>query len=275
MVHSLLSGIPDLFDGDPPTEHTATDPMEISLDLPTGPSELTSADVYEPLDATEDQSVTSYAVSEQTDVSDITLVESRLDPPQEKDINDRPHSPKSPPDTPNQLRDDIEKTYDAPANSISSSLLPHRPKITLTSLLTRADELYSLYPPTHPLVTVSSIMGPQSVLFTWSEQTSERLDDDEAEAIVTRPELIVRPYVEPEHGDAASPNEKKRRPQKMRDSGWVVERRTLIVAGAVVVIGIGLAVYGIKTRSTVTGTGGGQYGRKIRTWIGKVLAGVE
>jgi hypothetical protein len=156
-----------------------------------------------------------------------------------------------------------------------SFLLPHRPKITLTSLLTRADELYSLYPPTHLLVSVSSIMGPKSVLFTWSERASERVNDDEAEAIVTHPELIVRPYVEPEHSDAESPNEKRRRAQKMRDSGWImVERRTLIVAGAVVVIGIGLAVYGIRTRSTVT-TGGSQYGRKIRTWIGRVLAGVD
>ena len=80
---------------------------------------------------------------------------------------------------------------------------PHRSTsthalMTLSSLLTHANTLYELYPPTHPGLAMSSIMGPQSVVYTWREPSppsfmaeaesmeweEQRIADDEAEAMV-------------------------------------------------------------------------------------------
>ncbi|KAG6838684.1 hypothetical protein C0991_009574, partial [Blastosporella zonata] len=66
----------------------------------------------------------------------------------------------------------------------------------LSSLLTRADELYALCPPTHPSLSLPHIMGPQSVVYTWSESFSSLPTDTEAEAMVSCPGLIVYPYIE-------------------------------------------------------------------------------
>ena len=282
MVHSLLSGIPDLLDDDLLPKSGLVDvltdvpPQSDGLDS-TSSDEIENA--YEPFETTDEQSSASCntvldSVSDLDNVSDTTLFGNHSSLPQEKDLDAVPSLCPEPP----LLQPDVEKIYDEPSRPTISvpSSFPHRPRITLTALLTRADELYSLYPPTHNSVAVSSIMGPQSVIFTWSEQTSERLDDDEAESIVTRPELIVRPYADPNDSDTVSPTEKGR-PQKMRDpsrSSWIAVDRRTFIAGAVVVIGIGLAVYGIRTRSTAT-QGGSQYGRRLRTWIGRALAGAS
>ncbi|KAI0365803.1 hypothetical protein BV20DRAFT_713880 [Pilatotrama ljubarskyi] len=173
---------------------------------------------------------------------------------------------------------------------------PPRPRVSLTSLLKHADELYEQYPPTHPGIDVQSIMGPQSVMRTWSERPSELPDDDEAELMVTKPELIVLPYIEPEDDDIASdgessfrhsPREKGRRKKAEREkekrrrklrkprrlTDIVVQRKTM-VAGAVLVLGVAMAVYGFN--AGLPGTGGGHhrsgFGREWRK-MGRFLGG--
>ncbi|KAI0941884.1 hypothetical protein AcV7_002451 [Taiwanofungus camphoratus] len=144
----------------------------------------------------------------------------------------------------------------------SKDSLP-RSRVSLTSLFTRADELYSQYLPSHPSIAVSSIMGPQSIMLTWSENPAELPDDDDAELMVTKPELIVLPYIEPEDevasdDDSAAAWGKRRRreyeaerrrrrklrkPRRLGD--MVIQRKTMVV-GAVLVLGVAMAVYGIQ-----------------------------
>ncbi|KAI0641372.1 rab-GTPase-TBC domain-containing protein [Trametes meyenii] len=169
---------------------------------------------------------------------------------------------------------------------------PHRPRVSLTTLLTHADELFALYPPTHPAIDISSIMGPQSAMITWSERRAELPDDDEAELMVTKPELVVLPHVEPDD-DVASDGDsfngpgrregrghekdKDRRQRRLRKprrlTDLVVQRKTM-VAGAVLVLGVAMAVYGYN--AGLPGSGGGHhrsgFGREWRK-VGRFLGG--
>jgi len=154
----------------------------------------------------------------------------------------------------------------------------HQPMTLLTDLLREADALYTEFPPSHPDLHLSSIMGPQSVIFTWSESFSELPSDREAEAMVQHPNLIVYPYIDIEEDSSDSSGyeeeetksrwrpkgkerlkagtaklkqklaKKKDRKKKIRPPYSEMEKGT-IVAGAVLVVGVAVAVYGIKTRN--------------------------
>ena len=204
------------------------------------------------------------------------------------------------------------------------------PRLILTDLLRHADELYKEFPPSHSGLSLSSIMGPQSVIFTWSESPSKLPSDNMAEAMVTRPELVVYPYVEEaentnDEDDTQSSSEdekgkgkekakasKSRRPWKRRDSKSKsaggkshrkrrklrkspfaqMERRTM-VAGTVLVLGVAMAVYGIKTRNAnglplfgvhegraaagagvAVGAGSAKDLKKFGGWLGGALVGM-
>ncbi|KAF8997108.1 rab-GTPase-TBC domain-containing protein [Cyathus striatus] len=143
--------------------------------------------------------------------------------------------------------------------STPDPLAAPRPKVALTSLLMLADALYEKHPPSDPGLSVSSIMGPQSVVFTWSEDFSVLPSDDMAEAMVTRPELVVYPFIEDDadiessmEEEASYGKKEKRKRRKLRKSRFnKMEKRTMIT-GAVIVLGVAMAVYGMKTRA---GTG--------------------
>ena len=139
-------------------------------------------------------------------------------------------------------------------------------------------------------------MGPQSVLFTWSENSAELPSDTTAEAMVSRPELVVYPFIPEEmledgvEGSSDSENwseDEKRGPAGrarsrkvrekggMRNKGRKTRRRSKIVnklqelfrvldgsaagrgmtqvdgrtmvAGAVLVLGVAMAIYGVKS----------------------------
>lgn len=196
---------------------------------------------------------------------------------------------------------------------------------TLSSLLTRADALYELYPPDHPGLELSHIMGPQSVVYTWRQPASsssepgdnkweeERLADDDAEEIVARPELVVYPYIQEDESidlDQTSEEEeegwgwwseknakvdrkhkdkekarrgkemgmKKRRPCKVRQNLLSRAEMRNMLAGAVLVVGIAMAIYGTRAGRRSSGGWNG-YGRALRewrrvgSWIGGALVG--
>ena len=200
--------------------------------------------------------------------------------------------------------------------------------MTLSSLLKHADSLYECYPPTHPGLALSTIMGPQSVVYTWrepelsssaivmggNEWEEERLADDEAEAMVARPELVVYPYIEEDEdvdvswaseeeangwgwwsekrtkvnrkqkGNGRARKEtgkerEKRRPRRLRKNPLSrVEKRTML-AGAVLVLGIAMAVYGSRI-GRGSSSGRDAHGsdwrewRRMGSWVGGVLVGV-
>ncbi|RDB27057.1 TBC1 domain family member 20 [Hypsizygus marmoreus] len=222
-------------------------------------------------------------------------------------------------------------SYSHPSTRQHSPSIPPSPSsstapISLTSLLMHADELYALYPPTHPALALSSIMGPQSVVHTWSEAFNALPGDDEAEGMVGVPGLVVYPWMEEEdvgvsgeegeseeedkevyekgglwrrkgwgkEKEKESEKEKKLRPRrklkKPRRGRTRVQRRTgTIVASAVLVLGVAMAVYGVRTRGGQNGfygfgfggSGGGGAGAPdidhVRTavaWIGGAMMGV-
>ncbi|KIY48795.1 hypothetical protein FISHEDRAFT_42625 [Fistulina hepatica ATCC 64428] len=121
------------------------------------------------------------------------------------------------------------------------------PAVSLSSLLERADALYALYPPSHAALRLPSIMGPQSVVFTWSP--TEPLSDDEAERMVKHPELVVYPSDDDEREEKERADEefrkkagkgrlvRRRRPEYNKS---VVKRRGMMTLGAVFVLALGL-----------------------------------
>ncbi|KAF9479758.1 hypothetical protein BDN70DRAFT_894672 [Pholiota conissans] len=172
--------------------------------------------------------------------------------------------------------------------------IPVYPKLTLIDLLNEADALYGKFPPSHSGLRLSSIMGPQSVVFTWSESPSALSSDRTAEAMVAHPELVVYPYVEPDFDqkektgqsakDGHKPTRRKRR--KLRKSPFGQMEKKTMLAGTVIVLGVAMAVYGIKARHAAGGHGLFHYAdghvhgnnkdwKRIGGWFGGALAGMS
>lgn len=123
-------------------------------------------------------------------------------------------------------------------------------------------------------------MGPQSVVYTWSEfdlAGNDRDDeaDDEAEAMVLHPELVVYPYVEPSPASSEDEDEKidhglrRRRKTKKPTPKLLFETRTIVV-GAMIVLGVSIAVYGLRAKH-----GGGAGTRTHWKKVGGVLIGAR
>lgn len=165
---------------------------------------------------------------------------------------------------------------------------PHRPRISISSLLQRADDLFALHPPTHPQIALASVMGPQSVVLTWSERAADLPEDDEAELMITRPELIVLPHDSDEEFEGGEKGKGRRRREREKErekrrrrlrkprrlTDIVVQRKTL-VAGAVIVLGVAVAAYGLN--GGLPGMGNGYHRGGIgKEWkkVGKVLGGI-
>ncbi|KAI8974866.1 rab-GTPase-TBC domain-containing protein [Trametes punicea] len=308
MMHSLLTGLPDLYEED---EHAFSE-QSVSSETGTNTEAKTEeAGHHPPEDADQDRKMDALRVSVIEDSgADVPVGSSTTymppaslsedaysddaEQPQNTDSresNDElgPTEPRAdlhlsgegasvvkneePPEAKADPAEELgEPTMDekpSPTRTTSPEpidmIRPQRPRVSLTTLLSHADELYAQFPPTHPSVAVSSIMGPQSAMLTWSERCAEMPDDDEAELMVTKPELVVLPYIEPdddiasdeasssyhtrEHrerkGEKESKKEKRRRklrkPRRLTDI--VVQHRTM-VAGAVLVLGVAVAVYG-------------------------------
>ncbi|KAM5543534.1 hypothetical protein V8D89_002785 [Ganoderma adspersum] len=186
--------------------------------------------------------------------------------------------------------DDEKPRTPAPARTPSPSppaRVP-RPWLSLTALLTQADALMREYPPTHPGVALRTVMGPQSVVHTWAERARDLPPDDDAERMVARPELVVLP---PPPSPSPSPSplpsddededfdrekEKKRererkRLRKPRRLGDIIGQRKAMVAGAVLVLGVAVAVYGLSAGLP----GHGHGGQRAAWWkVGKMLGGM-
>ncbi|KAF8155688.1 rab-GTPase-TBC domain-containing protein [Crassisporium funariophilum] len=173
---------------------------------------------------------------------------------------------------------------------------PKPTRLALTDLLKHADALYDQFPPSCAALSLSSIMGPQSVVFTWSESPSSLPSDNMAEAMVSHPELIVYPYIEPEpdhdkeesemNGKQGRKAHRKRR--KLRKSPFgQLEKKTLL-AGTVLVLGVAMAVYGIKASRSGPGGHGLLYSftdghahtgvkdwKRLGGWVGGAFVGMS
>ncbi|KAG8988129.1 hypothetical protein FRB93_004284 [Tulasnella sp. JGI-2019a] len=153
--------------------------------------------------------------------------------------------------------------------------------IPVSRLLAEADMLYLAYPPSHPSIALDEIMGPNSVVSTWSEKEylpseskpgglgtvvegKENNDqtvssclpsDDAAEDMVTEKLLVVLPYNPMEDMEVSEDDDDdykpmkggSRAPRKRRPSLSLIniskmDKRT-ILTGMVLLLGVGLALY--------------------------------
>lgn len=128
-----------------------------------------------------------------------------------------------------------------------------RCRVSLTSLLSQADDLYSRFPPSHSQLSLNSTMGPNSVVFTWSESPlGGSLSESEAEEIVDQPQTVVLPYVDPEEIQFAEKQKAVARRMKLRKSLFgrmMLERRSMLT-GAILVLSVVIAAYGVRCSST-------------------------
>ncbi|KAI0628633.1 rab-GTPase-TBC domain-containing protein [Trametes polyzona] len=260
------------------TQPTADDtPLDDPVPSPTGDDDAPSGSVH-------------VDKPHPTESSDTAVADSATEPhDQHSPLPDT--KPKSEPTEP-PLSEKAPPTRTASPEPLDP-IRPHRPRVSLTALLAHADALYAQYPPTHPGVALSSIMGPQSVMLTWSERRADLPSDDDAERMVLRPDLVVLPHVEPEDDDIASEGEslrspgrarnkekekererKRRRLRKPRRLTDIVVQRKTMVAGAVLVLGVAMAVYGFN--AGLPGSGGGHHRNGFgREWkkVGRFLGG--
>jgi len=111
-------------------------------------------------------------------------------------------------------------------------------------------------------------------MYAWSADRSALPSDDDAESMVLTPELVVYPHIEEvlSVGELEKEKRRQRRLKKLRCfTGIMMERRTL-VAGAVLVLGVAMAFYGMRTgRVSGYGRGGTRGWRKFGGEFGGVL----
>lgn len=319
MIHSLLSAMPNIYDeddsqSDPPSQECVplVDDASASEDTKEPDSGFQSSDetVVDEASASllsNASELASEASSTTSQAEEPTLVEPGTDLLTEKDMIQPFQTSDENLDTPSiddqstaTSAEETEassmthesKTVANPtpppdrsrARSVSTSssdVVSFKPRLSLSSLLERADELYTLYPPTHPSVELSSIMGPQSVMFTWSEDAAKLPSDNMAELMVTQPSLIVLPA--PPDFDDKEKEEKheldttiEKRRHKLRKPvriGSIVVQRKTVVASAVLVLGVAMAVYGIQAVPD-RHHGASRELRKLTRYVGGIVLGM-
>ncbi|KAF8632342.1 hypothetical protein AX15_001926 [Amanita polypyramis BW_CC] len=326
MLHPILSSLPPLTEGFESTEQKPPDDQSLLKSEDT--SLLSSLDDVKQEPCNEPPPVCSSDDNIKIELSSLDVVVKQELPDYSSVLDEngplRPLAPdaiRPPPPGPDPMRladlpprqpsppikakpDHEPEPTSSPSPSLDTGLpLPATPPIPLPTILSHADSIYTQYPPSHPLLRLSSIMGPQSVMFTWSETFADLPSDTMAEAMIGKPELVVYP-VSPEEmegseeeggsggegseTDSGSEYDERRRGKrvgshkrrKTRKEGgkdgvvWGRMRRKTIrkkirkllnvfgtgpsgaqithvdgrtmVAGAVLVLGVAMAVYGIK-----------------------------
>jgi hypothetical protein len=160
--------------------------------------------------------------------------------------------------------DHVEEEDSAPWSNRRKVLKPKAH--TLTDILKMADALYQTHPPADPSLQLSSIMGPQSVIFTWSTRVSDMPSRDDAERMVERLDLVVYPeppVVESKERDTTMRH--RNRSKRRAGTGTV---GLLVGAGLVLGVAVAISVYSARG-------GDPRDWRKVGRWVGGVLAGAS
>lgn len=185
-----------------------------------------------------------------------------------------------------------------PPSSLSSESSEHGhvPRMSLSELFKETDALYVRFPPTHPALHVSSIIGPQSVINTWSEDPDDLASDTEAEAMIMHPELVILPFIDPDElagkesdggedsdtpgrAGGARQRRKLRKQRHPRHFGVRLDKKT-VLTGTVVALGVAVAVYSMRSKPGGTAHGGiyelvrsERPWRKAAQWISGAMIG--
>lgn len=156
------------------------------------------------------------------------------------------------------------------------------PILPLTSLLRQADELLTKYPPSSPELKLTETFGHQSALHTsifMETGIFYTLKDDEAEACVGGDHVVLPLSEEEQDEETGTLKEKevtpvdrrRRRPVTIR-KGLRLPSRTM-VAGAVLLLGVAVAVYAGRQNRTLGSRFGGESAGWVTAWIGTILVG--
>ncbi|KAG8753086.1 hypothetical protein FRC14_006440 [Serendipita sp. 396] len=319
MIHAYLCNFPDLIDADtlPQTEQaksveTETESIKDSDTLFNSPSETEDGDTFSQSELSVSQSWStagdSHAAVSLASSQSWTRVETETPSPGISPTLAPVPLTVTPPTKPRSLptNPDIDSTLEFPPIEPLSPLssgeraLPDESaqvesssasRLSLVSLLEQADDLYRRYSPSS--IKVSSIMGPQSVLFTWCEtpegamrgsirpqrdQWSSKVDDfisdDMAEKMVLRPELTVKAWKDEDEEEIDREVELAKMRRKKFEEDRIMKRRrerkygvamlgrgrgSVVMMGGmviVVVVGVAIAVYG-------------KNGLEWRKWMGR------
>lgn len=252
MLHALLCNLPDLVDDIPPQEmHTASKQSTKGALPETPPWDDTKSETTDELSTS--QAWTSASVTSQswTEVASTTTSESIPPPCTSPTLLPVSTNPSA---EPSRLDVNIDSTLEFPplkaasllshsssAVNVESVPPPRKQPLALTALLHQADTLYQKHPMSS--LQTASIMGPQSVIFTWCEtgpkpvtqkgtDADVKLDvqgvhwetagldlisDDMAEKMVLHPELVVRPWRDDDEEEAEREAETARANRQKRE----------------------------------------------------------
>ncbi|KAK7471029.1 GTPase-activating protein gyp8 [Stygiomarasmius scandens] len=304
MLHSLLTGLPNITDGDEVLVKGESSVDDQKPAIETAVKELSGDDEYIPLEEEtkpkpEDPMPFEPPLEAKPshENSGAYLQEENPELREDTQFSNPPSDVQGEQEVSEPSNGDPQASSEQGSPSSSSSVKNdawdddetfhiRKPTIPLVVLLKQADDLYKTYPPNHPGLSLSSIMGPKSVVFTWSPEPSEMPDDDTAENIVEHTDQIVLPYVEEspdKEKEAEHLNRDNRRGRQKHDKALrrliraleFRDRRTM-VASAVLVLGVALAVYGIANGS-MSRNGRHQFTaeqwRHLTGWVGGVLLG--
>lgn len=202
---------------------------------------------------------------------------------------------KSPHEPVESIKEHSEEKPRSSTSSPSSPITSSHTSVTLSSLLLTADELYKRYPPTEPLASsnekdkgvsstsldITTVLGPTSVLFTWSEDPDMMLSNDDAEAIVRDglPGVVLENDGSSDFG-AEEEEEKRWKEQEHRrvTREWDRAMRKRIVKGGLgvtvaVLVGLAaIALYSMERSASGNSNGKSvQEWRRSLGWIGGVL----
>jgi hypothetical protein len=129
----------------------------------------------------------------------------------------------------------------SPASPIHAESSHPRSIYSLLSVLKRSDDLFVRFPPDTPDLYLTRTLGPASAMRTWAQESALLPSDDQAEALVVAgTDIVVREALEP------PPHEKEPR-QRPRKAKMRKSRRSELVVGAVLVLGVAVAV-GVHSR---------------------------
>jgi hypothetical protein len=130
----------------------------------------------------------------------------------------------------------------SPASPIHAESSHSQSIYSLLSVLRFSDELLDRFPPNTPDLCLTRTLGPASAMRTWAQESALLPSDDHAEALVVAgTDIVMREVLE------LPPREKepRQKPRRMRKSRTSETR--LLVVGAVLVLGVAVAV-GVRSR---------------------------
>jgi len=151
--------------------------------------------------------------------------------------------------------------------------------IPLFELLKRADDLLIEYPPSSPALRLTETLGLQSALRT-NGTILFPLNDNEAEACVEGEDVVLPPNQEELDEELGNMKEKEselqhnRRREKRALKKRTVVRTQAVVAGAVLLLGVAVALYGLspKAKGTLNGKSGAESMKSVAAWVGAILS---